>query len=222
MGTHLVVFSHGFGTRKDDRGLFTEIAAALPETEPVMFDYNEVDEGSATLTVRPVSTQAAILREVVDGLRKERPDAVIDLVCHSQGCLVAGIAKLAGIRRTVMLAPSLDADTSRMVAMLRNRPGTEIDMEGTSRIARADGSVTLVPNEYWMDRIDADHPERLYNALAESTELTVIIAGQDEVLAHRNTAGLGARITVIELEGNHSFTGAAREKLLGTVHALLA
>lgn len=44
MSEQVVVYSHGFGVRKDDRGLFTDIAAALPEAESVMFDYGSWDE----------------------------------------------------------------------------------------------------------------------------------------------------------------------------------
>jgi len=34
MPKHIVIFSHGFGVRKDSRGMFTDIAEALsPDTE---------------------------------------------------------------------------------------------------------------------------------------------------------------------------------------------
>jgi hypothetical protein len=41
---HIVIFSHGFGVGKDDRGLFTDIADSLKNVESVMFDYNDIDE----------------------------------------------------------------------------------------------------------------------------------------------------------------------------------
>ena len=33
---HIVIFSHGFGVRKDDRGLLTDIAKEIPEVESVL------------------------------------------------------------------------------------------------------------------------------------------------------------------------------------------
>ena len=45
MNGHIVIFSHGFGVRQDDCGLFTAIAKQLPNVEPIMFDYNHFDEG---------------------------------------------------------------------------------------------------------------------------------------------------------------------------------
>jgi len=53
----IVVFSHGFGVQKDDRGLLSSIAEALPEVESVLFNYFKVDEIKKTLTTCPFSTQ---------------------------------------------------------------------------------------------------------------------------------------------------------------------
>ena len=55
MSEQVVVYSHGFGVRKDDRGLFTDIAAALPEAESVMFDYGSWDEEHKEHTSRHIS-----------------------------------------------------------------------------------------------------------------------------------------------------------------------
>lgn len=41
---HFVVFSHGFGVCKDDRGLFPDIISGLAGVEPVLFDYNVIDD----------------------------------------------------------------------------------------------------------------------------------------------------------------------------------
>ena len=43
---HIVIFSHGFGVRKEDRGLFTAIYRAIPDIKGVMFDYNPINEKS--------------------------------------------------------------------------------------------------------------------------------------------------------------------------------
>ena len=42
----VVLFSHGFGVKKDARGMFTDIVQSLgSDYLPVMFDYNGVSEG---------------------------------------------------------------------------------------------------------------------------------------------------------------------------------
>ena len=62
---HIIIFSHGFGVRKDDVGLFTDIVKAVPEVESILFDYFDVDEKNKILTIRPFSTQVKMLNDVV-------------------------------------------------------------------------------------------------------------------------------------------------------------
>ena len=42
MTARAIIFSHGFGVKADARGMFPEIAAAFPDYESIVFDYNEV------------------------------------------------------------------------------------------------------------------------------------------------------------------------------------
>lgn len=93
----IVLYSHGFGVKKDDSGLFTDIASSLDGFQHVMFDYNQINEQNNTLTVTPLHEQAEILKSQYDTLRNKYPEAIIDLVCHSQGCVVAGLAELGGV-----------------------------------------------------------------------------------------------------------------------------
>lgn len=213
---HVIIFSHGFGVRKDGRGLFTDIARALNNTESVLFDYNEFNEEQNTLTVRPLSQQAVILKRVLEETVQSNPEATIDLVCHSQGCIVAGLAKPEGIRKIVLLAPPFDISTDRTVKTFGSRPGAEINLDGVSKFPRRDGSVTLVPKEYWADR-QGIKPTDLYNQLATLAELTVIKATRDEVLGEEDSSKLNPKVHVIEIDSNHDFTGEARGKLLSVL-----
>jgi len=55
MSKHVIVYSHGFGVRKDDRGLLTDIAKSMPGVDHVLFDYNFIDEQANTLKLyRPI------------------------------------------------------------------------------------------------------------------------------------------------------------------------
>lgn len=80
MSKHTVIYSHGFGVRKDDRGLFTDIAAALPNAQHIMFGYNQVDEATNNLTVAPPDQQAQKLRQLISEAKANNPDATIDLI----------------------------------------------------------------------------------------------------------------------------------------------
>lgn len=217
---HIIIFSHGFGTRKDDRGLLTDIADGFSKTESILFDYNGVDETENILTVRLLSEQARMLNDVIEKARIDNPGAIIDVIGHSQGCLVIGIAKPNGIRKTIFVAPSLDKDIEHTINMFKERPGTEINLSGISKLARNDGTVTLVPSEFWVERKQSD-PIPLYNELSYKTDLIIINAKQDEILGHSNIEGLDNRIKIMDIDGNHQFSGESRQVLIDKIKILL-
>jgi hypothetical protein len=63
---HIVVYSHGVAVQKDDNGLFTGIAEAIPEVESILFDYYQVNEGRNKIFVCPFSVQIKKLNQVVN------------------------------------------------------------------------------------------------------------------------------------------------------------
>lgn len=216
MTKRVIIYSHGFGVRKDDRGLFTDIAASLPDAEHIMFDYNQIDEAANTMTVAPLTEQAEMLRRKVAEVRAANPDAVIDLVCHSQGCIVAAIANVPGIRKTIFTAPPPDADVEEKIKRWRVRYGTQFTTAGTSYLERKDGTTTIVPPKYWASLKDLD-VQQLYNTLAASTKLVVITATDDEVLGEVVFDKLVPNIKIIEMATGHNFEGDARGELVNTI-----
>lgn len=213
-----IVYSHGFGVRQDDRGLFTDIAEALPEYEHTMFDYNDYDDEANTLIARPIDQQVAMLLSRLDKLENE--GAVVDIVAHSQGCIVAAMANPRNVRRTIFLAPPaqfLGMDKKSVYAL---RPETRTDDEGTLYMPRRDGSTTIIKEDYWKSR-EGIKPIELYNAYSHLGGMTIIKALQDEVLEDNNFTGLSEEISLIEVEANHDFTGDSRPSLLSLVSDLL-
>ena len=57
---HIVIYSHGFGVRKDDNGLLSDIAEHLPEVESILFDYYDLNEANNELLICPTSHQVDI------------------------------------------------------------------------------------------------------------------------------------------------------------------
>ena len=210
---HVIIYSHGFGVRKNGRGLFTEIAAALPGAQNVMFDYSPINEEANTLTMKPLQDQALKLRKVINAVRAEHPDAVIDLVCHSQGCVVAGLVKPRGIRKVIMLAPPEDFSEAAVVAWLNKKNGVNIDVSVRTRLTSASGSTTVIHPEYWQS-LAGINTVKLYNRLARFTKLRIIHARQDEVHGTAASAALDPLISLVTLDGNHNFSDPEDRKRL--------
>jgi hypothetical protein len=219
---HVVVFSHGFGVRKEARGLFTAIAKALPNAKSVLFDYSPINEASNTLTAKPLNEQALKLRKVINSARAENPGAIIDLVCHSQGCVVAGLVKPRGIRKVIMLTPPDKLSAEDMIERLSERMGVAIDPSVRTRLARTDGSTTVIHPEYWQSLAGID-PVKLYNRLAKFTALRIINARQDEVLGKVTFEGIDPGISLVTLDGNHNFEDEeSRKRILYILQKELA
>lgn len=216
MTKRVVVYSHGFGVRKDDRGLFIDIAASLPNAEHIMFDYNLIDDAANTLTVVALTEQAKKLQQKVAEVQTNNPDSIIDLVCHSQGCLVAALASISSIRKTIFTAPPPDADIEEKIKRWRTRYGTQFTTKDTSYLERKDGSTTVVPAKYWSS-LEGLNAQELYTNLAAQTELIIITATQDEVLGEVIFNKLLPKIKVIEVAGGHNFEGDARPKLTSLI-----
>lgn len=216
----VIVYSHGFGVRKDSRGMFTDIASALPDVEHVMFDYNTIDDEQNTIVVAPFAEQAEKLSKVLQETRTLNPDSQINLICHSQGCVAASMLNPGGIVKTIFIAPPSEINTERMLEIFGNREGSVVNMDGISAFPRRDGSTTIVPRDYWYSIQNVD-PIALYNAFSRRTSLCVITADQDEILGQADLGGLSSEISIVHLPGNHDFSGEDRHGLIVAIDKAL-
>ncbi len=219
---HTLVFSHGFGVRKDSRGLFTDIAAAFPRAKAVVFDYHIENPDEKATLVRSLTEQAKVLHEAIEKAKQAHPEDIIDLICHSQGCLTAAMLKPEGIRKTVLLAPPARVRAERMIKRFEERHGSELNFEGTSWLRRKNGGLMIFPSQYWRDLRNVE-PIRLYNEFAFETELAIVRARQDEILADADFNELTDSITVMGVDGDHNFTGkASRLALAAALQGILS
>lgn len=215
---HIVIFSHGFGQKKDARGLFTDISKTLEENgiESVLFDYNEIDNVNNTATVPSFDKQVDILNKVIEDVSIKSPGSIIDIIGCSQGCFIVGLAKPTGIRKIVFIGPSLKTDVDKMIERFGSRIGSVVDRYGISKFVRRDNSLTIIPPEYW-GSIEGINGVSLYNSLSKVADLSLIRANQDEVLSFTDITGIDNNINIINLDGNHDFTNEFRPGLLQAI-----
>lgn len=222
MSKHTVIFSHGFGVRRDSRGMFTEIAAALQAEgiESVLFDYNLYDDQADTLTITPLSKQAEILNRMILDARTASPAGIIDLIGHSQGTVAIGLARPEGVRKTLLLAPPATLNLEVMKEVFLSRPGAQTDFNGISYVPRRDGSTSLITPEYWED-LKQLNPIELFNNLPHDTEVSIINANQDEIILRADFSQLLPSIKVTGIDADHDFTGPARPQLIQAISSEL-
>lgn len=210
----VIIYSHGFGVKADARGMFTEIAAAFPECESVMFDYNEVLPNDDTI-VAPIHEQARKLESIID-----RTDAdEIVLLCHSQGCIIAGLVDLSKVAKVILLAPPVVASMQHVIQKLSKKPGSAYLENGVSKLARSDGSMTFLPKEY-IQSLDGLNPIELYRKIVSQKSTVIIRATQDEVLGFTDLSGITAQ-KIFDIASDHDFTGENRQKMIAMLKGLL-
>lgn len=209
-----LIFSHGFGVKADARGMFPKIAAAFPDHEAVMFNYNEILSNGDTV-VAPLDEQAKKLQEVINDTDADE----IMLVCHSQGSIIAGLVNLSKVAKVVLLAPPVVASMQRVIDKVAKRSGAELNLDGVSKLPRTDGTTTLLPKEY-MASLDAVDPLELYKKVANDKPTVIIRATEDQVLGMTNVDEVGAA-TLIDIPADHDFTDKARDELIKTLREVI-
>lgn len=207
-----VVFVHGFGVKRDSWGMFTELGDSLKNDFLVVrFDLVEILESENATKVHPLSTQAKMLDKVLEYVR-QMGVSEINLISHSQGCLVTGLLLPDNIHKCILLASPVESPYMRMKAYFASRPETIIDETGLSKIKRSDGSWTLLDSGYW-DELRDIKPDKLFEDLSKKTEIYFVRAQQDHVLTDESHQPIQAikSINYLELPGDHNFAGDARQ-----------
>lgn len=220
LAPRMVVFSHGFGVRRDSRGMFTEIVANLPAgIGYVLFDYNN-DENGATRTTY-ASEQVERLKKVVQWVSTQPTTEQIALIGHSRGCTIISLARLDGMQGVILLAPPLAAGHARQY--FTGKPGS-VRKGADWYVPRSDGSTTIIPDGIF-DEFEQIDPEKALLAYAEMRPLMVIAAGADKVLPDQNFSDVRRSPCVMfaTIDGaSHDFVAAAREPLIREVNGYLS
>lgn len=210
----VIIYSHGFGVKADARGMFTEIAAAFPEYKSIMFDYNKVLPSGDTI-VAPMIDQSEKLQRVIDETDAEK----IVLLCHSQGCLVAGLANISKISQVILIAPPVIASEQRIIDKLNTRAGSKLNLTGVSKYPRTDGSMSYLPKSY-IEGFKNMKPLKLYDAIARQIPTVIVRATEDDKLGLIDL-GYVESAKIVDLPADHDFTGTSRQELIDTLKGVL-
>lgn len=222
LAAQVVVFSHGFGVRRDSRGLFTAIAAGLPSGWGyVLFDYDSFDSVTNQQRVVGLTARAERLEAVLDWVRKQSDVQAVHLIGHSMGTLTLANLAPDGIGKMILLAPPLKLG-SRFVESYTERSGATHEGH-TWSIPRSDGTTTVVDDEPLAELVSIDAEGELAK-LALFRDYTIVIAGTDQTLPDEDYTELIVMpsVSMVGVErADHDFSGPARVELLRIVVGLL-
>ncbi len=232
-----VILVHGFGVKRDSRGMFTDLGNALEDDYLVVkFDLVGIDDNGDT-HVYDYQTQAEMLEKVIEFVRSGLDDSRVDrvnkvyIVAHSQGCMITGLLFPDNIDKIILASSPTRSPYQRMKTFFGLRPGSEIDESGTSKIARANGTFTYIDSSVWQGIKDI-RPVELYRELIKKSEVYFIRAMDDEVVGndpYEELRGLEPALSADrseglhyqELPGDHNFTGDYRNSWMKSVLSLL-
>ncbi len=219
----VIIYSHGFGVGRDDRGLFTDVQIQLGSPKAVMFDYNIIDQAKSTLTVQPIPAQVALLEQNLYSI--DQAEDEIYLIAHSQGCLVAGFLsenKRRRIKKAIFITPAQTINVDAFLRKFVDRPDTVIDRAGESRFGRRDGSTTIVPKAY-LDSIESIDLPKTYADFCKQIPTLVISSLADEVLGRTDFSYLAGVAIVEHLAGDHNFSDQGeRRTMIETIRQFIA
>jgi pimeloyl-ACP methyl ester carboxylesterase len=217
----VIIFSHGFGVKRDSWGTFNQIGDLFKKYYLIIrFDYNRIMSDGNT-HVLPYDIQASMLQAVLNfATDKFQPTRLI-IISHSMGNLITGQLAPKKASQFILLAPPPIASGARFIQYFRSRPGTIINETGESILKRSDGSLTYVPQEFW-PQMRHINPLKLYKRLAQIAPTSIIKALDDQVITDDYTPLKALSGTnYLEIPGNHDFQAGARPALLTTIKQII-
>lgn len=209
----VVIFSHGFGVKRDSWGMFNELGDLLKDEYLVVrFDYNKISPEENSTYIFSYTTQTQILSKVLTFVNENFQSDEINIIAHSMGCLVVGLLSPSNISKIILNAFPVSSLHRRIKEYFSRRPGTKFTEEELSKIERSDGSWSFIDKSFWKDVKEVD-PPRLYRSLAEKSKVLFIRALQDDVITNEDYEKIKtiSRIKYLEIGGNHNFNDDNRK-----------
>ncbi|MBC7581403.1 alpha/beta hydrolase [Aeromicrobium sp.] len=222
LAPQMVVFSHGFGVRRDARGMFSDIVAALPAGWGyVLFDYDVIDALANTQFVVGFNERLLRLEAVLTWVHLQDAVEHIHIVGHSMGALTAASLAPEQTGAIILLSPPLSLGL-HFAELYTRRPGASHEGH-TWLIPRSDGTTTLADDTILAELVSVDAEGELAK-LALFRPYTIILADSDEVLQDADYTELITMpsVSMFTVErADHDFSGTARAGLVDTVLSTL-
>lgn len=224
----IMIFNHGFGTDKHERGLFDDIVEKLDgdgeDTAFIRFSYTGYGESEGKQEEKTLDTMADDLVSVWQYVQEHKSkDAIVKTLSFSMGnhVLTKALGKVSlSIETMICVNPSSFVTGEAGKAKWASRSGAEIDTNNVLIIPRADGSITKIGQGFW-DSIDPVAYKNNLTEAAKKYNSVLIRAVDDHIVENTEVAKLPFK-KIFELHGDHNFSKPEdREVFLNTIASVL-
>lgn len=218
----VIVCLHGFGVKRDARGIFTDITAMLSNSASVVLcDLSRNTNGG--VEVYPLTVQIEVAEAVIEYALETFNTRQVTVIAHSFGCIVtAYLPNIQMLKRAILLAPPISNPKEALLAHFTSRDGA-IDSSKPVVFSRRDGTTTTLQTAFW-GALDGVDPLSGYKALAAATELSVVVAAEDELIDLKESEQMktvGVK-QYSELSSDHNFNGEGRVFLTEIIEEIIA
>lgn len=219
----VIIFSHGFGVKRNSWGMFNEIGDTLKEDNLIIrFDYNKIIPEKNALYLFPPSLQAKMLEQVYHYTRNTFSPFHFTIIAHSMGCVIASQATFPQLDCVILLSPPIKPPYQSIKDYFSQRPNTHFDEQGITRIEKSDGSLNYVPQEFWPE-VKSTQPIKKYQKLMTHSSVYAIHPKDDQILSEEPYPQLAKLLEdqYYEIDGNHDFAPPHRQKLLDRIQQIV-
>ncbi|MBI2356957.1 alpha/beta hydrolase [Candidatus Dojkabacteria bacterium] len=207
----LLICCHGFGVKSDSRGMYNRVCEEFQnDFLTVRFHFGTIDNINNTIYVPEYSTQVEVLKTVLDNMINKYPEKEVILIAHSQGCYITSMLLTETrykIKHLIFLSPLIRRNiVEKQKQKFSKREGSIINEDGISKLVRTDGTVTLIPKEFWEEASNIDIRE-LFRKIDDTYNTNFAWAKGDSVVKeeeYKNLLSMNFK-KVTELPGNHEF-----------------
>jgi len=217
-----VIFSHGFGVRRDNQTIYTDIGNLLKNDYLILrFDYQVIHQDGKSMDVQPYTSQAKTLKHVLGWVRKEYNVKELNIIAQSAGCFIPCILQPKNIKKSLFISvPPEGSDYKSLKYDIEVRSKTKVNLNGLTKLYKSDGSVRYLSMEFWDEYKKMKDPLELYKQYSKLTELHVIRALDDDIIAWGDYDSIKRMkgIEYVELPGDHNLSGRDRIGLLNYVN----
>lgn len=219
---NVLVFVHGLGVRYDSKGLFTDIQKSLPKNwGSALFDFYNF--GGDDIFVTPIQDQIQRLKDVLEQLKLNYPQVKVDILAHSQGCMITSLLKPKVGGEVLFLAPpeTIPPKNSPQKGPRFQERKVQNTEDGIS-VQRRNGSKLFIPKQFTEETLGTNVQELILEYSKEQP-LSLVVATKDEALGKVEFKKLQnlPNVKIYQLPADHNFTNQSRLSLIKLVNQIL-